>query len=153
MKRHIYGIVLLLASCLALFATTAHAQDNNSLRAHIPFAFAIRSTPLPAGNYTIRRTGSQQDVWQIKGADNKRGGVLLIPMNIQGNRTHQTQLVFKRYGAAYFLSQMQTPDYQFVLSESRAEGNLRRIARTPKANTTARIKPEVVTVALVVANK
>ncbi len=131
MKRHIYGIVLLMASCLALLTTTAHAQDNSPLRVHIPFAFTVGNTTLTSSDYRISWADAQKSCLRLSSADNYAyiRSLTILTVGFQDHTKPKMHLLFKKYGEAYFLSQMQMPDYKLAFFKSRAEVKLRRIAR------------------------
>jgi hypothetical protein len=100
MKKQLVSLVglgLLLATALA------SAQTVN-LKAQIPFNFVVAGRELPSGEYTLRSLEGNSAI-SMRGADQK-------PTLFLANRcasvapSAKTKLVFHRYGAEYFLSQI-----------------------------------------------
>lgn len=105
---------LFLSLCLVAglgITLTANAQirSDATIRANIPYAFAVNNTTLPAGTYLIRVSdpyGSDTSVLEIRSANGKTA-VLFNTDPITGPRlAPQTELVFDKIGDTYFLSRV-----------------------------------------------
>src|ERR1044071_7292034 len=101
MKRQLQ----LLAIGVFVTLTGLHAQSS-SLRADIPFDFAIGKSAMPAGEYTITCSGSMVAVRQVSGKHYAM--VLGTPtLSVPASR-HESPakglLLFKRYGGEDFLT-------------------------------------------------
>ena len=107
MKRQ-FTITLALMMFMAVLTITAQAQASGSqkINAHIPFAFNVGRTSLPAGEYTITvlNPNSDRKVLQIRSADGK-SSALIQTNELSANAPEQTKLVFNRYGNRYFFAQ------------------------------------------------
>lgn len=104
MKRLILAMGLFAASV----STSLQAQTID-LRGNIPFDFRIGSTVLPSGEYVIHHSGDMLIVRQVAGA-NKGGFFLTIAEDHPASATDKGTLQFSRYGDAYYLSKVWTPD-------------------------------------------
>ncbi|HEV2198259.1 MAG TPA: hypothetical protein VGR73_00450 [Bryobacteraceae bacterium] len=104
MKRLILAMGLFAASVSA----PLHAQSMD-MRGNIPFDFRIGSTVLPSGEYSIHHSGDMLFVRQIAGG-NKGGFFLTIGEDHPATATEKATLQFNRYGDAYYLSKVWTPD-------------------------------------------
>lgn len=95
---------------LAVVTITAEAQalGSQKMRAHIPFAFNVGRTELPAGQYTVTvlNPNSDRKVLQIRSDDGKLSA-LIQTSELNTNTQEQTKLVFNRYGNRYFFAQAQ----------------------------------------------
>lgn len=101
-----YAIIALVA-CVAfvtLAATPSHAQAL--IKADVPFSFSAGYGALPAGEYSIARTGVGQVVLLSSG---QRGVELMMPQTADWRDNVGTpKLVFHRYGDEYFLAEIWT---------------------------------------------
>jgi hypothetical protein len=104
MKR-LSSIVLCLAASFVT-AGTAVAQTD-SVRASVPFAFAVGRTWLPAGDYIITETSQRQI--SIEDAATRRMVALSLiqPENLAA--TGPGNLLFHEYGERYFLTSITCP--------------------------------------------
>lgn len=113
---------------LSVVTVTAEAQvfGSQRMRAHIPFAFNVGKTPLPAGEYTVTVLNSSSDrkVLQIRSIDGKLSA-LIHTTGVNNNTPDDAKLVFNRYGNKYFFSQAQMPGESTTLAavKSRTERN------------------------------
>jgi hypothetical protein len=127
---------LLLTAALALVSAmsvvSARAQDRQIL-AHIPFAFKVGSSTLPAGDYSLERLGQAQYVWLVRN-DHFQAAVL-AQASIDGTNMEENSavLVFHHYGDAYFLSQIQYPGETYALPASKAEQEMARDNAKPQS--------------------
>lgn len=127
MKRQ-FTITLALMMFMAVLTITAQAQASGSqkINAHIPFAFNVGRTSLPAGEYTITvlNPNSDRKVLQIRSADGK-SSALIQTNELSANAPEQTKLVFNRYGNRYFFAQarMAGESTTFAAVKSRVERN------------------------------
>jgi len=115
-----------LGSCLLFAAAAAHAQGI-TLRANIPFNFAVGDQALPAGEYVVQPAGAGWATLIIRScSDTSKAASAITYASGGGNPTHKTQLVFHRVGQKYFLSQIQVEGDSLgrQLTKSRAEAEL-----------------------------
>ncbi len=104
MIRTLVTVSLVVASASIL----AIAQSRPLVRAKIPFGFTVANKQLPAGNYTISRTASSNQIVLIR-ADKGNDAVYSLSNNRHASKASgDTKLVFRRYGDQYFLAQMWT---------------------------------------------
>lgn len=105
MKKH--SLIPLLAMVLMLAVGSAYAQlpSPGVVKANIPFSFTVDKMAFPAGEYTVRNSGTA-GVLLISGEDSSQRG-LISTMGIEASKSSsQTKLIFNRYGDQYFLSQV-----------------------------------------------
>lgn len=99
-------------------ALRAQAVDTPVI-AHIPFAFQIGSSYLPAGTYRVEMQGN--DLLSIKG---EAGAAVMLVMWESANKpSGGSAVVFHHYGNQYFLREVRTEGNQAFLwsSETKAE--------------------------------
>jgi hypothetical protein len=126
MRKQTLRIVATLSLFMLCACVGAQAQSNqHQLKASIPFSFQIGRETLPAGDYTISFVNPDSNLRTVlvKSNDGHAAKMLqLTPVE-----AHQVQasgrLVFNRYGADYFLTQVWTPTDETGLAvrRSRAE--------------------------------
>ena len=111
--------MLLAASLLVGTALTALAEDN--VQVNVPFDFSVRGTTLPAGSYTIQRVRENDPtLLAIRAADGRQ--VLAFTTTGLGSTTLSAgSLIFHRYGASYFLSEVNTATGKYTFPRSRPE--------------------------------
>jgi hypothetical protein len=108
-------------------AAPASAMATQSIKAHIPFAFVVENTSLPAGDYTIEPLGiDEPSVLVIRSADDKVVVEFLTNATTPEKPLNSAELVFDRYGKKEFLKQILVPGDQSAAiavsaSERRAE--------------------------------
>ncbi len=104
--RNLVSILLLTISLASL---TALAQSNKQLlfKVNIPFDFVAGEARLPAGHYSVYHVSTKSMILiesdAGKGASFVQVSVASLPAG-----QHLNALVFNRYGARYFLSQVAT---------------------------------------------
>jgi hypothetical protein len=79
------------------------------MKANIPFDFRIGNAEFPSGEYSVRNSRGVLSVMQISG-DHKSGYFLTVGADHPATSTSSGNLQFVRYGDAYFLSKVWTPD-------------------------------------------
>jgi len=101
-----YALIALVA-CVAFVtvaATPSHAQAL--IKANVPFSFSAGQGLLPAGEYSIAKTGIGQVLLLSAG---QRRVELMMPMTTEWRDDINTaKLVFHRYGDEYFLAEIWT---------------------------------------------
>jgi len=123
MKKQLLAFVGVLS--LILVAGSAFAQSEE-VRANIPFNFVVNKTTMPAGTYSITRTGITSDALAIRGLSCK-AALLVGTMRRSSAKTNdRSKLVFHRYGDRYFLSQIwvEGSDHMRVLPKTNLESEV-----------------------------
>jgi hypothetical protein len=105
MKKHLLTIAALLSLFLTIFVVSASAGTSKQLTITVPFEFKVEKTTLPAGTYTIHRTGTNEaHVFFIR-HENGPGEVLFITQTVQTkDAPSRDRLEFRRFGDQYFLA-------------------------------------------------
>jgi hypothetical protein len=97
--------ILSALAMIGMFAATSMAADIFTLKARIPFDFAVAGKQLTAGVYTVERQ-STPGVLMLRNAAG-RVDVLFVAMPVYTNTDAQTpMLVFNKYGDRYFLAKI-----------------------------------------------
>ena len=97
---------LLRASLVAvLAAASAFAQSSTSLKVNVPFDFIVGNQTLHAGQYTVDR-GTAPGAVILKSAQGKGAAIAMGQALESITSRNNGRLVFHRYGAAYFLSEV-----------------------------------------------
>lgn len=115
MKKHFTFIFAL----MVLFGVrlTAHAQEEGTVVATIPFEFVAAGKTLPAGTYTVSRASSSSELL-ISSRDN---GVFVIPV-VQDSTPVDSPLVsFAKVSDTYFLRGVSTSLGTFLIDTHREE--------------------------------
>ncbi len=82
------------------------AQSNASrIIADIPFAFTVGNRTFP-GRYTVTRL-NEKIVWIF---NSQNQGTAALNYQIEGKAPDSSKMVFRRYGNAYFLSEVWVAD-------------------------------------------
>ena len=118
------AIVLLSASIM-----TASAETFEGLVVDVPFAFSASGRVLEAGRYIVRKPSLTMGALFIARADGSDDGCYLLINSAQSTMPpDRAELVFHRYGASYFLSEVWSGlnNVGYRLPQSKAE---RRAAR------------------------
>ncbi|PWT87718.1 MAG: hypothetical protein C5B55_14330 [Blastocatellia bacterium] len=142
MKKRVFS--LLLSSCvLALIAATTFAQlPGEPVRANIPFDFNINGKTLPAGEYEIARISDEADGLKITSVDHRGEHALFFTEPVQRMTTSRRgELIFHRYGEAYFLSEVWGPGLETgrELAPSRQERLLKRETASVSSSNTQQL--------------
>lgn len=143
-----FGLTIAIMMFVAVLATAAQAQSNGSLlmRAHIPFAFHVGNTELPAGQYniTVLNPSSDRKVLQIRSADG-RVSAMVSTADLNAKSTDQSKIVFHRYGETYFFAQAQVSGESTTLVALKSSGErteARTIAKLGRNSSTLTIAAE-----------
>lgn len=105
MKNRIASMLALAGLFFVLAVANSQAQIPAKVVVSVPFDFTAGKATLKAGTYSIRRLNG--NALSIKSADGMKTVVVNAPLTI-GSRDFKAgeRLVFNRYGADYFLSQV-----------------------------------------------
>ena len=100
--------VLSISALILALAVPLLAQTTR-LTANVPFEFVVNDQTLPAGEYSITRDFSPLVV-TIRNADEGTGVLSMVMPETLNSRGYSapTNLVFRRYGDKYFLSQIKS---------------------------------------------
>jgi len=103
MKR--FATIALVALAAACTAATLQAQGHE-VRADVPFAFAVGTTVLPTGHYSL--TFEPNDPLVIRSTDHR---ITVLSRTEVGTSPagNATVLVFDKYGDHYFLREIRCP--------------------------------------------
>jgi hypothetical protein len=102
MKRRTLSIMAGVA--LAVAASLPAYAQSDQVKAHVPFAFSVSNSSMPAGDYTLLRLS--QSSWIVRN-DNVRNAIVTAARP-DGTNSDETvaKLVFTKYGEHYFLSRV-----------------------------------------------
>lgn len=116
-----------LLACGAILTLAVNWGAAQTLRANIPFDFVAGSSILPAGEYTVERSGLGAQVLQLCG-EKPRACIAMLASEV-GSSSGKGRFVFHRYGDQYFLSQVWSPKDGLAqtLPESSREKQLARL--------------------------
>ena len=145
MKKQILNIVATISFLFVVSAVSAYAQAPD-LKANIPFDFQINGKVMKAGEYTIFEPVSPKGLVIIRGGEKVSAAASLVYTVDSEKVADQTQLVFRRYGDQYFLSQMTVKGmaHNRELPTTKAERELKN-TRHLAGN---KSEPQIVTVAI-----
>jgi len=108
------AVVAGLAVFLAGTSVSASAAGlaGEALDAHVPFAFEVRGTSMPAGSYVIREAQEvDPNLLEIRSADGERAAFFFVEDSGTRSATAvQPRLVFDRVGEQRFLRSLRLAD-------------------------------------------
>ena len=139
MKRHL-NLLMTIIVLAGVLTVTGNAQTASAqkLIAKIPFTFNVGNKTLPAGKYTIVVVNPTSDrrILQIRSADG-RSSAMIVTTDVIGKASHNTKLVFERYGDRYYFAQAQMAGDQTSLAavKTSAERAEKRWVATTKQKT------------------
>jgi hypothetical protein len=133
MKTYLKMFIAIIVACAA-FAITGNAQTSAShtMRARIPFTFAVGDKTLAAGVYTVSilNPASDRQALQIRSED---GHVSAIVQTLRVNDASgdKAKIVFRRYGDSYFFAnaQLAGESTSLAATKTRAERATQRALR------------------------
>lgn len=77
-SRHEIGLMAPFWIVLALAFASVAQTSGPGLKAHVPFPFFVGDKAMPAGDYTVQRTGQHGDAFVIRTADFRRAQIELV---------------------------------------------------------------------------
>jgi hypothetical protein len=99
-------IVAAAAMLMIVGSAPAALAGDTELVAHVPFAFVVGNSVLPAGDYTVSRESNDASVLAISSTDRKQFvNTLTIPTSSEES-ADQSALVFDKVGDQYFLARV-----------------------------------------------
>jgi hypothetical protein len=89
----------------ALGAASAAAQSPETLQVAVPFPFTVNSVYMPAGQYSISRSGAENSgLVALRGADSRHTLFFAASAEARGGVSAQSSLVFRHEGGDYSLA-------------------------------------------------
>jgi hypothetical protein len=100
---------------IALAAVAAVHAQAQTLTADVPFSFHMGSNAMPQGAYRIAATSTQTIAWMTQMDGN--GAAAISTFTVVGKTSEALpRLVFRRYGADYFLAEIWSGDASLGLA-------------------------------------
>jgi hypothetical protein len=114
-----------LALMTAAGVVSGYAQDSR-MKVHVPFAFSVKDSALPAGDYSLGQLS--QTAWVIRNDDGRPAVLALARPDRTDSKLgeNSASLAFERCGDRYFLSKLQVGEQIESIPESKAERALER---------------------------
>jgi hypothetical protein len=107
--KMLVGLALLLVGGLTMTAN-AQVPSDSILKANIPFSFMVQDKTFPAGEYTIKQSGADDDSEFVLEISSDSGKGKTMVFNTTSASEDQTpahsNLVFDKFGDKYFLSKI-----------------------------------------------
>jgi len=122
---------LFTAITLSLSNPSIGHSQSFAMQAKVPFEFYVGKVRLPAGSYTVERSGVGGDV--IRVADNAGHSVMVLTNATFSNGAVITgELLFNRYSDTFFLSEVRWSEFRIArsLRQSIPERELARNAKS-----------------------
>jgi hypothetical protein len=108
------------AMVLVVVSSASVARAEELVVAHVPFAFIVGDSRLPAGDYVVRDVDNDPTVISITNADGHQSTFTLTTPSSSVEMAAQPGLVFEKFNDQYFLARV-----------VRGDGDQREIALTP----------------------
>src|SRR5262245_25136454 len=145
LKKQILSIVATLTLIIPM-SIIGFAGLSGRVSVNIPFDFMVGGKEFKAGKYSVDRlfANGTADTLIIRSADNSEAANFNVYC-VTGKGESQARLVFRRYGAQYFLAQIFDGQSRegYGLLKSKAE---REAAKKRDTITQNIVEPEIVTV-------
>jgi hypothetical protein len=119
-KQRANVLWLFFAMVLMGISSASVVRADERVVAHVPFAFIVGGSRMPAGDYVVKEVDGDPSVIEIASADNHRSTYMLTMASSSNETTAQPGLVFEKFEGQYFLARV-----------TREDGNEREIALTP----------------------
>ena len=122
----IAGRVLLL--CASAARTAGAMTDNETVKAHVPFAFHVGATAMPAGDYTLKPVDMiTPNLLEIRGTNPIGPVAVFLGVPTDSGHHSEPELVFDDVGKEKFLRAILLPNQTGVrLPETHAEIEIAR---------------------------
>lgn len=111
MNKHsifIFALIVVLA-----LGVTAHAQEERTVVANIPFAFQVGGQTLPAGTYTISGVSDTSHELLVSSREH---GVFVLSEVLDAAQPGGPLVSFDKVDGRYLLSRVNTPIGEFVIN-------------------------------------
>jgi hypothetical protein len=122
MKSKLFSVAAAFILAGVAGATRGYAQDT--IKAHVPFAFEVSRSTLPAGDYTI--TKLLASAWVVKNDEGRQAVTTLVGPGGSNGDAEAAKLVFERAGGRYFLSELRCLGQTIAIPPSKEERALQR---------------------------
>jgi len=111
LKKQATKVFVLLSLLLPLSAIYVYAQGQTLIRkVKIPFDFWVGAKNFPAGVYNVTRVNQEKIMLRLSSEDGGEA-INIVTSPVQAKEYPKTgKLIFRRYGQAYFLSQIWESD-------------------------------------------
>jgi hypothetical protein len=113
------GWVVFAIVVVGVFSAAAARADERVV-AHVPFAFIVGESRLPAGDYIVKDMADDPAVIEITSADGHRSTFMLTMASSSSAMSAQPRLVFEKFEDQLFLARI-----------TQADGHEREIMLTP----------------------
>ena len=116
----------------ALASASAGFAQSHSIKVNVPFPFEMSGKKLPAGSYKLDQVADH--VLSVRSTTSHVGATVITNAEERFRPTSTGQLVFRKYGHRYFLSQIWTPGSTIgqACAKSQAEKEV-QLAKTETA--------------------
>ena len=133
MKTYLKLFVAIIVVCAAFAITgTAQTSASHTMRARIPFTFAVGDKTLAAGVYTVSilNPASDREALQIRSEDGHVSAIVQT-LRVKDAVAGKAKIVFRRYGDSYFFAnaQMAGESTSLAATKTRAERATQRALR------------------------
>jgi hypothetical protein len=108
------------AMVLMGISSASVVRADERVVAHVPFAFIVGESRMPAGDYIVKEMDGDPSVISITSADGHRSTFMLTMASSSNETPAQPRLVFEKFDDQYFLARV-----------TREDGNEREIVLTP----------------------
>ena len=134
MKAPFVRVFSILVLAVLLGMTVAYGQEP-VMTAKIDFSFGVPGKTLPAGDYTISYSSTNQSLLVIRGVPpNKEDAVMTVITRItQMGSSNESRLVFDKVGDKDFLSEVWFPDEDGFLIMGTPEKHTHAVVKAVKA--------------------
>jgi hypothetical protein len=110
MRKSAKVVWMFFAIVLMVGASASVARADEQVIAHVPFAFIVGESRLPAGDYVVKEMDSDPGVIQIARADGHQVMFTLTQTASSSGMQGRPRLVFEKFEDQYFLARVVRED-------------------------------------------
>jgi hypothetical protein len=143
MKNQSLKSIVAVSFVMLFTFVSAYAQTNNRMVAKIPFDFYVKNLKFAAGEYIVEKANIDSNspimIFRQKNGENSKI-IMMLPLTVDaGSGKAQPSLIFNRYGADYFLSEVRNPadDFGAQFPKGKQERNLAKQSGEAKRESVA----------------
>jgi hypothetical protein len=142
MKEMIYQPLRTFILLGLILPVTAGVQITNRISFSTSFPFTVGNTKFPPGSYSIRPLDDDEEIMEITTADGKTSAMFEIMMAEMPKTPAKGEVVFKKYGENYVLSEIYEPGSKIgvMTVKTHAERQQAKKYGTPSKESVATMK-------------
>ena len=107
-SAHVVGMFVAIALMVGTYASVARADEQ--VTAHVPFAFIVGESRLPAGDYIVKELDDDPGVITVASTHGHQSIFMLTMTSSPNEKGAKPRLVFEKFDDQYFLARVVRDD-------------------------------------------